>query len=127
MSRRAPRMRYAMVCSSNQNRSMEAHYLLQRHGFNVSSYGTGEHVKLPGPSRSEPNIYPFGIPYHRMYDDLIRKNPDLYKRNGVLSMLKRNMSVKLAPQRFQDNAADGPFDVVFSFEDKVFDVVVDGN
>ncbi|OMO62841.1 RNA polymerase II subunit A [Corchorus olitorius] len=49
---------YAMVCSSNQNRSMEAHSY--RH---VCSYGTGAHVKLPGPSLREPNVYDFGTPY----------------------------------------------------------------
>ncbi|ONK56369.1 uncharacterized protein A4U43_C10F7750 [Asparagus officinalis] len=57
-----------------------------------------------------------------MYDDLLRKNPELYKRNGILPMLKRNMSVKLAPQRWQDNVANGPFDVVLSFEDRVSDL-----
>lgn len=41
-------------------------------------------------------------------------------------MLKRNLSVKLAPQRWQENAADGSFDVVFTFEEKVFDMVVEG-
>ncbi|XP_020258670.1 RNA polymerase II subunit A C-terminal domain phosphatase SSU72-like [Asparagus officinalis] len=104
---------------------MEAHSLLQRHGFDVSSYGTGAHVKLPGPSYREPNVYEFGTPYHNMYDDLLRKNPDLYKRNGILPMLKRNMSVNLAPQRWQDNVADGPFDVVLSFEDRVSYAIVD--
>ncbi|KAF8024985.1 hypothetical protein BT93_F1978 [Corymbia citriodora subsp. variegata] len=40
-------------------------------------------------------------------------------------MLKRNMSVKLAPQRWQDNSPDGPFDVVLTFEEKVFDMVLE--
>ncbi|OAY32186.1 RNA polymerase II subunit A C-terminal domain phosphatase SSU72 isoform X3 [Manihot esculenta] len=119
------KFRYAMVCSSNQNRSMEAHSLLKRQGFDVSSYGTGSHVKLPGPSLREPNVYDFGTPYKQMFDDLRRKDPDLYKRNGILPMLKRNSSVKLAPQRWQENAADGSFDVVFSFEEKVFDMVIE--
>ncbi|KAJ0105089.1 hypothetical protein Patl1_19544 [Pistacia atlantica] len=100
------KFRYAMVCSSNQNRSMEAHSLLKRQGFDVSSYGTGAHVKLPGPSLREPNVYDFGTPYKQMFDDLRRKDPELYKRNGILPMLKRNSSVKLAPQRWQDNALD---------------------
>ncbi|XP_050236121.1 uncharacterized protein LOC126686133 [Mercurialis annua] len=116
--------RYAMVCSSNQNRSMEAHSLLKLQNFDVFSYGTGSHVKLPGPSLREPNVYDFGTPYKQMFDDLRRKDPELYKRNGILPMLKRNLSVKLAPQRWQDNAADGSFDVVFSFEEKVFDMVL---
>ncbi|GLU12841.1 hypothetical protein SLE2022_294990 [Rubroshorea leprosula] len=119
------KFRYAMVCSSNQNRSMEAHSLLKKQGFDVSSYGTGTHVKLPGPSIREPNVYEFGTPYKQMFDDLSRKDPALYKRNGILPMLKRNSSVKLAPQRWQDNAADGFFDIVFTFEEKVFDMVVE--
>lgn len=53
--------------------------------------------------------------------------PFRYKRNGLLPMLKRNTSVKLAPQRWQDNAGDGLFDVIFSFEERVFDLIVDGN
>ncbi|GKV05253.1 hypothetical protein SLEP1_g17287 [Rubroshorea leprosula] len=114
-----------MVCSSNQNRSMEAHSLLKKQGFDVSSYGTGAHVKLPGPSLREPNVYDFGTPYKQMFDDLRRKDPELYKRNGILPMLKRNSSVKLAPQRWQDNAADGSFDIVLTFEEKVFDMVVE--
>lgn len=119
------KLRYAMVCSSNQNRSMEAHSLLKREGFDVASYGTGQHVKLPGPSIREPNVYDFGTPYKLMFDDLRRKDLELYKRNGILPMLKRNLGVKLAPQRWQENAADGPFDVVLTFEEKVFDLVLE--
>ncbi|KAL1824780.1 hypothetical protein DCAR_0312882 [Daucus carota subsp. sativus] len=117
--------RYAMVCSSNQNRSMEAHFVLKREGFDVASYGTGAHVKLPGPSIREPNVYEFGTPYKHMFDELRRKDPELYKRNGILPMLKRNLGVKTAPQRWQDNAADGVFDVVITFEEKVFDMVME--
>ena len=71
------RWRFAMVCSSNMNRSMEAHSQLGRAGFDVESYGTGTHVKLPGPSLHEPNVYDFGTPYGAIYDDLRRKDPDL--------------------------------------------------
>ncbi|KAK6925665.1 RNA polymerase II subunit A [Dillenia turbinata] len=119
------KMRYAMLCSSNQNRSMEAHSFLKGQGFDFASYGTGAHVKLPGPSLREPNVYDFGTPYKHMFDDLRHKDPDLYKRNGILPMLKRNVTVKTAPQRWQDNAADGLFDVVFTFEEKVFDMVIE--
>ncbi|KAL9324402.1 hypothetical protein ACSQ67_009259 [Phaseolus vulgaris] len=104
---------------------MEAHSLLKREGFDVSSYGTGAHVKLPGPSLREPNVYEFGTPYKYMYDDLRRKDTDLYRRNGILTMLKRNATVKLAPQRWQENAVDGSFDVVLTFEEKVFDMVIE--
>ncbi|TVU26694.1 hypothetical protein EJB05_29250 [Eragrostis curvula] len=121
----AERWRYAMVCSSNMNRSMEAHLLLARAGLDVASYGTGGHVKLPGPSLHEPNVYGFGTPYRAIYDDLRRKDPDLYTRNGLLPMLKRNIAIKTAPQRWQENADDGPFDVVFTFEERVFDAVLE--
>jgi RNA polymerase II subunit A C-terminal domain phosphatase SSU72 len=104
---------------------MEAHFILKREGFDVASYGTGTHVKLPGPFIREPNVYDFGTPYKHMFDDLRRKDPELYKRNGILPMLKRNMGVKLAPQRWQDNATDGVFDVVLTFEEKVFDMVLE--
>ncbi|PIA25678.1 hypothetical protein AQUCO_10900017v1 [Aquilegia coerulea] len=117
------KFRYAMVCSSNQNRSMEAHYHLKREGFDVCSYGTGAHVKLPGPSLREP--YDFGTPYKQMFDELRRKDSELYKRNGILPMLKRNAGVKVAPQRWQLNASDGTFDVVITFEEKVFDMVIE--
>ncbi|KAL3686445.1 hypothetical protein R1sor_009019 [Riccia sorocarpa] len=124
------RLRHAMVCASNQNRSMEAHFLLQKQGLDVSSYGTGAQVKLPGPSVREPNVYAFGTPYRLMLDDLKRKDPEFrlgrYRRNGLLQMLKRNLGVKVAPQRWQDNAADGAFDVVFTFEERVFDMVTEG-
>lgn len=49
-----------------------------------------------------------------------------YRRNGILPMLRRNLGVKTAPQRWQENAPDGTFDVVLTFEEKVFDMVVEG-
>ncbi|KAM1655387.1 hypothetical protein ACFX1Q_008275 [Malus domestica] len=61
---------YAMVCSSNQNWSMEAHSLHKRQGFDIASYDTGAHVKLPGPSLKEPNVYDFGTLYKQIFDDL---------------------------------------------------------
>jgi RNA polymerase II subunit A C-terminal domain phosphatase SSU72 len=72
------KLRHAMVCASNQNRSMEAHALLQKQGLDVSSYGTGTNVKLPGPSAREPNVYQFGTPYRQMLEDLKNKDPELY-------------------------------------------------
>ncbi|KAJ9707512.1 hypothetical protein PVL29_002515 [Vitis rotundifolia] len=52
-----------MVCSSNQNRSMEAHFLLKKQGFDVSSYGMEVHFRTSS---------------KHMFDDLYRKDPNLY-------------------------------------------------
>jgi protein-tyrosine-phosphatase len=39
----------AVVCSSNMNRSMEAHAFLAKKGYNVDSYGTGDKVSRINP------------------------------------------------------------------------------
>ena len=41
-------------------------------------------------------------------------------------MLKRNLAVKEAPERWQDSAADGSFDIVVCFEQRVFELVIEG-
>ena len=121
---RAKNLHIAVVCSSNQNRSMEAHSFLSKRGFNVKSYGTGTHVKLPGASADRPNIYSFDTPYDQMYRELARKDPILYKQNGILSMLDRNRRIKLCPQRFQDEFEE-KFDIVITAEERVYDQVIE--
>jgi hypothetical protein len=53
-------------------------FVVRKKGFRVSSFGTGNQVKLPGPSPDKPNVYDFSITYDEMYKDLWRKDPDLY-------------------------------------------------
>jgi RNA polymerase II subunit A C-terminal domain phosphatase SSU72 len=69
--------RYSVICSSNQNRSMEAHFVLSSHGFDVWSFGVGNNVRLPGPTAAQPNVYEFGTPYEYIYGELKGKNEDL--------------------------------------------------
>eukprot|EP00878_Enallax_costatus_P036964 GHUV01041628.1.p3 GENE.GHUV01041628.1~~GHUV01041628.1.p3 ORF type:complete len:103 (-),score=26.85 GHUV01041628.1:321-629(-) len=67
----------------------------------VASYGVGGHVKLPGPTQKQPNVYEFGTPYEFIHNQLKDKDEALYTRNGLLKMLQRNMAVKTAPEKWQ--------------------------
>ena len=71
-------LRIAVICSSNMNRSMEAHAFLSKKGFDVKSYGTGDKVKIPGSAADKPNVYEFGTSYEEIYLDLLDKDKSLY-------------------------------------------------
>jgi len=116
-------LRIAVVCSSNMNRSMEAHARLKKKGFNVRSFGTGDKIKLPGPSANQPNVYDFGTTYEEIHADLARKDKTMYKQNGILHMLDRNRMIKERPERLQDT--DEKFDVIITAEERVYDQVLD--
>ena len=72
------KLKVAVICSSNMNRSMEAHSVFAKRDFQVSSYGTGDKVKIPGKNPREPNCYPFGTSYEEIYKDLVKKDRQLY-------------------------------------------------
>ncbi|XP_023243172.1 RNA polymerase II subunit A C-terminal domain phosphatase SSU72 [Centruroides vittatus] len=118
-----PDLKIAVVCSSNQNRSMEAHAFLSKKGFKVRSFGSGTQVKLPGAAPDRPNIYDFTISYEQMYQDLLLKDKALYTQNGILHMLDRNRRIKSHPERFQ--TCYEKFDVIFTVEERVYDQVVE--
>ena len=122
---------------------MEAHLQLSAAHYPVISFGTGSLVRLPGPSITQPNVYPFNVTsYDSMYKELDSKDPRLYRANGLLNMLERNRNVKWGPERWQDwhvgvprleHQADkgssgvegGIVDVVITCEERCWDAVVD--
>ncbi|XP_062940400.1 RNA polymerase II subunit A C-terminal domain phosphatase SSU72-like [Cynocephalus volans] len=116
-------LRVAVVDSSNQNRSMEAHNVLSKRGFNVRSFGTATHVKLPGSTPHKPNVYDFSTTYDQMYNDLLRKDKEFYTSNGILYMLDRNRRIKPRPERFQ--SCNDVFDLILTCEERVYDEVVE--
>ncbi|KAL7639407.1 UNVERIFIED_CONTAM: hypothetical protein RMT77_009908 [Armadillidium vulgare] len=116
-------LKFAVICSSNMNRSMEAHAFLSKKGFDVESFGTGDKVKLPGPSPDKPNCYEFGTSYDDIYTDLLRKDKSLYTQNGLLHMLDRNRRIKTRPERFQESKEK--FDIIVSCEERVYDQILE--
>ncbi|KAK6011727.1 Ssu72-like protein [Ostertagia ostertagi] len=114
------KLKFAVSCSSNMNRSMEAHSFMQKRGFNIESYGSGNQVKLPGTAIDKPNCYEFGkTTYEFIYNDLKAKDSAYYTQNGLLNMLDRNRRIKPAPQKFQHE--DKEFDVIICLEERVYD------
>uniref|UniRef100_A0A2I3HQI1 RNA polymerase II subunit A C-terminal domain phosphatase SSU72 n=1 Tax=Nomascus leucogenys TaxID=61853 RepID=A0A2I3HQI1_NOMLE len=109
--------RPALVCALTE-------HILFKRGFSVRSFGTGTHVKLPGPAPDKPNVYDFKTTYDQMYNDLLRKDKELYTQNGILHMLDRNKRIKPRPERFQ-NCKD-LFDLILTCEERVYDQVVEG-
>jgi hypothetical protein len=77
---------FDVVCSSNINRSMEAHLVLNNAGLQCASYGTGTQVRLPGRTATEPKIFKFGTPYSEMYHSLSQNPMDAqyFYRNDIL-------------------------------------------
>ncbi|XP_017771083.1 PREDICTED: RNA polymerase II subunit A C-terminal domain phosphatase SSU72 [Nicrophorus vespilloides] len=116
-------LRIAVICSSNMNRSMEAHAFLAKKGFLVQSFGTGDKVKLPGSAADKPNIYDFGITYDEIHKDLLSKDKTLYTQNGLLHTLDRNRRIKSHPERFQENK--DLFDILITCEERVYDQVLE--
>jgi RNA polymerase II subunit A C-terminal domain phosphatase SSU72 len=102
---------------------MAGHNAMVAKGLSVASFGTGNAVRLPGPSPDRPNVYTFGTPYNDIYNDLVRKDKNFYTQNGLLGMLDRNRKLKTAPERFHESR--DMFDVIITCEARCWDSVVE--
>lgn len=77
-----------------------------------------------------------------MYNELKAKDPRLYRANGLLNMLERNLGVKQGPERWQDwpvgmprlnhmtekgsnGSEGGVVDIVITCEERCWDAVVE--
>lgn len=121
------KLSYGVVCSSNINRSMEAHLVLGNAGLTTESYGTGTQVRLPGRTAMEPRIFKFGTPYADMYQSLATDDATYFSRNGVLQLCRRGAAVKRAPCRWQDTSTEAisKHDVAIAFEERIFDAIIE--
>ena len=53
-------------------------FVFSKKGYLVSSFGTGDKVKLPGTAIDKPNVYDFSCTYDEIYNDLVKKDRALY-------------------------------------------------
>ena len=112
---------YAMICSSNMNRSCAGHKILHENNLKVASYGAGAQVKIPGVDGAR--CFKFGTSYDEMYKSLEAEDKDYYEKNEMLPMLDRNRKIKTAPERWQDADYVGQIDVAVAFEERVYELV----
>eukprot|EP01006_Ploeotia_vitrea_P021800 TRINITY_DN54219_c0_g1_i1.p1 TRINITY_DN54219_c0_g1~~TRINITY_DN54219_c0_g1_i1.p1 ORF type:complete len:218 (+),score=21.84 TRINITY_DN54219_c0_g1_i1:44-697(+) len=119
-------IRVNCVCQANMNRSMAAHNLMKDNpALHILSSGIGSSVKLPGRSAEAPKIYPFSTTYASILEDLLAEDEAHYARIGLIDMLKRNKEIKDTPQRFPDLWRKHSSDLVFTFDERVYDQVLE--
>ena len=66
-----------MICSSNMNRSMQGHFVLEKENYKVESFVIGSKVRLHSKNPASPNTYDFGTPYEKIYNDLATEDESL--------------------------------------------------
>ena len=125
-------LRVALVCSSNNNRSMAAHCALVAAGVPhslVGSFGAGG-MCVP----YKDHQYEFGTPYDKMIEDIVQEPQNRFTE-VALSVLRRNAACKLCPERWDTHVvcpdpaeatlmaqqvAPRRFDVVFVYDDEIY-------
>ncbi|CAI8501264.1 unnamed protein product [Hanseniaspora opuntiae] len=121
------------VCSSNMNRSMEAQRVLTEAGYKVSSYGTGNCVKIPGLTKETPNVFQFGTPYKEILSTLQQQESVVPEENrnfakqGLYDMLERNIGLKECPENWHVQSTDKILenDIVICCDEKCYEILLD--
>lgn len=121
------------VCSSNMNRSMEAQRVLTEAGYKVSSYGTGNCVKIPGLTKETPNVFKFGTPYKDILSTLKEQESNVpeenrnYAKQGLYDMLERNIVLKECPENWHVQSTDKILenDIVICCDEKCYEILLD--
>lgn len=105
------KLSFGVVCSSNINRSMEAHVVLGNAGLRVESYGTGTQVRLPGRTAMEPRIFKFGTPYEDMYS----RYTYIFIRGSMICLLQRHSPTNFSHLLLPHSLAVTPEDAACTF------------
>lgn len=119
---------FAMICANNVNRSTAAHDELHAAGLRVRSFGAGRQVCFPGATATTPRCFSFATPYELMHRMLKKENEALFRANGVLAMLERDIRTKKGPERWQSMTSKQmqEIDVVVCLDYRMFMVVLEG-
>ncbi|KAL6949147.1 hypothetical protein ACO0OE_001228 [Hanseniaspora uvarum] len=121
------------VCSSNMNRSMEAQRVLTEAGYKVSSYGTGNCVKIPGLTKETPNVFKFGTPYSEILSTLNTQESSVpednrnFAKQGLYDMLERNIKLKECPENWQVQSSSKILenDIVVCCDEKCYEILLE--
>lgn len=72
------------------------------------------------------SVFEFGTAYETIREELISSGyEEWFREKGLLKLLERNINIKDGPERFQDCEDVDKLDVVFCFETRVFDILIE--
>ena len=113
-------LRFACVCASNVNRSMEGHRALSSNGFNVCSYGTNSQITMPGPD-GKAIMYDFGTTYNEIAANMKELVAGIVDNQyeQFIEMIEKDAKVKEKPERFTstfESNSRKTFDVIFTYQ-----------
>ncbi|KAF0269861.1 hypothetical protein FOG51_03890 [Hanseniaspora uvarum] len=112
---------------------MEAQRVLTEAGYKVSSYGTGNCVKIPGLTKETPNVFKFGTPYSEILSTLNTQESSVpedkrnFAKQGLYDMLERNIKLKECPENWQVQSSSKILenDIVVCCDEKCYEILLE--